>query len=149
HGDKHAALGPRLANVAALVVAGEYDQRIGVQDLLFVDVAQGPVVVLLGAQAVDGAGSVVVVSLAAGGAGVQHADIQVARPGRRVGLRQVLGDGGSGEALAVDRHAALLKDEGVGPVGRQLPDVVRQAQVPGHPVGGVVIAGGQEDRDLR
>ena len=105
---QHAALGAMLVDMASLDIAGENDLRLAVEHFLSMGVPQGPVIVVFGDQARDGAGGVRLMSLAARRAGVQQADIQHPAHRRRVGGGKVVQHGRRGKALAVDRHAPVV-----------------------------------------
>src|SRR3546814_3588107 len=77
HGDDHRALGARLADRATLDVAREDDMRRLAHDLVLMDMAERPVVVLLGFEIIQAAGRVIGVALPACQRGVQHPDIEV------------------------------------------------------------------------
>ena len=69
--DQHAALGAVLVDMASLDIAGKNDFRLAVEHFVPVGVPQGPVIVVFGNQARDGAGGVRLMPLAAGRTGVQ------------------------------------------------------------------------------
>ncbi len=80
--------------------------------------------------------------------GMKQADVGIAPHGRGIGRRQIFHDGGFGEALPVDRHAQVLEPNGLGVFVGQEADILGQPQRSGHLVGGVVIAGDDDDRNL-
>ena len=86
-GHQHAPLGAGFADVAPLDVAGKEDRRVVAEHLLVVDVAQGPVVVMLRPQTFDRAGGIRLVPLAARGGSVQQADVEQPAIGGRIILR--------------------------------------------------------------
>ncbi len=113
HRHDHAPLGTRLADVAPLDVAREDDRDVaGVHLLAGVDVAQGPVVIPLAAEGIDGAGGIAPRPFATIGAGVQQADVEATGDGARVARREVVADLLGGEALAVDRHVDRRQVQG-------------------------------------
>ena len=142
--NQRAAFGARLADVASLHVAGKDYPWFFAENLPGVHVAQGPVVVLFGAKAVECAGGVVFVPLATRGAGVQQTDIEHARYGGRIVGRKIRGNCRSSEALAVDRDAQLVEHDRFRFAVREHVDVVGQRQRAGHLVRGVVVAGDYE-----
>ena len=95
--------------MASLNIAGKNDFRFVVEHFVTVGMAQGPIIVVLGNQARDGAGGVRLVPVAARRTSVQQADVQHSTHRRRVGGRKIIQHGPGGEALAVDRHAQRLQ----------------------------------------
>ena len=145
--DEQTALGAGFADVPPLRVAGEGDGRVVAQPLLLVDVAQGPVVVMLCAQVFHRAWGIGLVALAARGRRVQQADVKHPRHGGRIAGARFSGHGRLREALPVDRHVPLGQADRFGLLGGKETNVVGQRQSPGHLVGRVVVAGDEEDGD--
>ena len=147
-GREHTPFGPGLANMPALHVAGEHDRRLAGKNLASVNMTQGPVVIASKSKFLERAGGIPLVAVHAAHAGVEQADVDVADLGRRIGGGQVLRDGGLGEALPVDGHAQVLELHSLGTFVGQDADIFRQSQRSCHLVGGVVVAGDDEDGDL-
>ena len=74
--DQHAALGAGFARAAPLGIARVDDVGPLMQDLIIVNVAQGPVVISFGDELLDGTGSVGVVVGVAAGVSVQQPDVE-------------------------------------------------------------------------
>ena len=129
-----------LVDMTTLDIAGKNDVRLAVEHFLPMGVAQGPIVVVLRDQAGDGAGGVGLVSFAARRAGVQHADIQHSPHRWRVGGRKVIQHGRSGKALAVDRHAPPLQEEGLWLAVVEHADILGQRKCPSHFVGRIMVS---------
>ena len=111
------------------------------------DMAERPVVVAMHAKPVDVAGRVDLVPAIAGYGSMQHADVEQPRYRGWIVTRKVLRHRLVGKALPVDRYAEGFQCAGMRPFmveDRHL----RQAQRPGHFVGGVVVAANCEDRDV-
>src|SRR3546814_17749191 len=115
HGDDHRALGARLADRATLDVAREDDMRRLAHDLVLMDMAERPVVVLLGFEIIQAAGRVIGVALPACQRGVQHPDIEVMLRSGGIGRNEIVGDSRCREALSVDRDLELGKQVGFRP----------------------------------
>ena len=136
-----------LMDMASLDIAGKNDLRLAVEHFVSVGVPQGPVIVVFGDQARDGAGGIRLMSLAARRTGVQQADIQHSAYCRRVGRRKVFQHGCRGKALAMDRHAPLFQEKGLRPLVVEHVDILRKRQCPRHLVGRVVISGDGDHGD--
>ena len=80
-------------------------------------------------------------------AGVQHADVEQLRVPLRIATREILGDRTSGESLAVNGDAELFDNHALCTARRKGCDILRQAQAPGDLAGGIVVAGGNQNRN--
>ena len=146
---QQASLGPGLANMPALYVAREHDRRLIAENLASVDMTQGPVVITSNSKFLERAGRIPLVAIHSAHAGMEQSDVGAASLGRWIGRGQVLHDSGLGEALPMDRHAQVLELHGLGAFVGQEADILGQSQGSRHLVGGVMIAGDDEDRDLQ
>ena len=149
-GRQQAALSRPVSRMCRpLRVAGEDDRGVVARGVAGVDVAQGPVVVAADAEVLDRARGVPLVPLQAGQAGVEQADVDPAGHGVGIAARRGSRSRRPREALAVDRDAEVVEPDRLGPRVAQHADVLGQAEGAGHLVGGVVVAGDDEDRDVR
>ena len=97
-----AALDTGLPGVAPLGIAGKHDPRVPADQLVAVDVSQGPVLVAAGLQPAQAAGGIGLVPRAPVERGVKQADVEEVRMGEAVGKGQIVGDRAGRESLAVD-----------------------------------------------
>ena len=147
HLDQHAALGPRLAGVPALGIAGIDDVRLAVENLKVVHMAEGPIVVALGDQLFDRAGGVVVVVGVAAGIGVQQPDVETVGHGGRIVGHKILRHAALGIAHAVQGDRQRRVPNGLRPAVVEQRDIAGPGDLPGHFVTRVVIAQDQIDRN--
>ena len=129
HAHQFAALGAGFPGVAPLQIAGIHHPRLVTHHLAGVHMAQRPVVVALAAQRVQRSGRVGVVAFGAGQAGVQQADVEVARHRHRVARHQVFRHLPVGEAVAVDGHAQVVELHGLGRAAGKHLDIVGPGQL--------------------
>ena len=125
-GHQQTALRPRLADVSALNIAREDDQWGVADDLARVDMPKGPVVVPTRPQLIERARCIPFMSVHAAHTGVQEPDIEIPSHGLGITGCQILSDGSLGEALPVDRHVELVKQDCLGAIMAQEADILRK-----------------------
>ncbi len=141
------ALGPGLADRAALEIAGKHHVRMLSQHFGAVHMAERPVVVALGGELVERAGRIVRVPVAAAKRGMQQADVEQAAGRLGIAGHQIIGDVAPRIAHAVQGHVQPVDCPGFGGLVREHLYVVRQRQAARHLVLGVVVAVDQIDRN--
>ena len=107
-------MGPRLANVPPLEIAGEDHVRPFVQDIPLMHVAEGPVVIALVDEVIECAGRIIRVVSHAAESRMKDTDVERALHRLRIIRDQIVGHVAPREALAVQRHAELVEREGLG-----------------------------------
>ena len=101
HRDQEGALGTGFPGMPPLKAAGKDHWRVGGRDFKLVNMPQGPVVISPGLEIGQGAGGVGFMTVTAGQAGMQQADVEIAGYGFRVAEGQVVSDRGCRETLPV------------------------------------------------
>ncbi len=149
HGHEARALRSGLLRVASLEVPREHDPRILGHDLARVDVPERPVVVALAPQRLHRRRRVRRVTLAPRQRRVKEAHVEEPRARVRISRGDVLRDLLRREALAVHREPELLVDHGHRLAGRELGDVVRQAELARDAALRVVVASHEKDAEPR
>ena len=149
--DQQRALGACLADVASLQHPRECDRAALCaalalsQDLVLVDVAQGPVIVALGLQLGESAGRIVGVAGVALERGVEQPDVDPVGHGIGIVEGDVLRQVRPIEAPAVQGRAQLVDQQGFGPVVGEDVHGLGKAQRLGDPAFGIVVAAHQGD----
>ena len=130
-GHEGKALGSGLIDMPALQVSREDHVWCLAQHLAGVHMAEGPVVIPLGNQIAQLAGSVGVMPRAACRGRVEDADVEKAGNRLRVTRRQILRDCAVGKALPVDGDAEVGEPPSIRCPAGELMDIARASSISG------------------
>ena len=147
--DEVRAFGTCFADMPSLKVSGENHMGILVENNPVMNVTERPIIIALGDEVIECAGCVVRMSVHAAHASVQNADIEEAVDRVWIGGGEVVGDIAQPEALAMKRHAKLLKHECLRFTRGKHLDALGHAQTPRDLAFRIVVAVKDEGRDVR